>query len=91
MDESDCTINNNGFWLTSIAYPLALQSWSRNYPSFRHEGTASVSFADSHCELHRWLDLDPSKIKPQGNYMPFGGLKAGRDLQWVRDRFIYPP
>jgi prepilin-type N-terminal cleavage/methylation domain-containing protein/prepilin-type processing-associated H-X9-DG protein len=96
MDESECTIGfAGGFWITDIELvflnPTAYQSWSWNYPGFRHGSTASVSFADGHTELHKWLDPDPSRIKPDGNYAPFGGLKAGRDLQWVRDRFIYPP
>ena len=96
MDESECTIGAyGGFWVTDIelsfAHPGALQSWSWNYPSFRHGGVASVSFADGHSELHKWLDPDPSRVKPGGGYSSIDGPMPGRDLRWVRDRFIYPP
>jgi prepilin-type N-terminal cleavage/methylation domain-containing protein/prepilin-type processing-associated H-X9-DG protein len=92
MDESEYTINNAGFWLTELAYihKGGLYVWSWNYPSFRHGRTASVSFADGHSEIHKWLEPDPSLIKPEGNYLPFEGIKPGRDLQWVMDRFINP-
>jgi prepilin-type N-terminal cleavage/methylation domain-containing protein/prepilin-type processing-associated H-X9-DG protein len=101
MDESDCTIGvYGGFWLTSIdgipainggRPPANVSSWSWNYPAFRHGGTASVSFADGHSELHKWLDPDPSKIQPGGHYAPFDERKPSQDLQWVANRFIYPP
>jgi len=94
MDESDRTINESGFWVQGMDLshpPAVVAMWSWNYPAYRHGDSAGVSFADGHSELHKWRDPDPAKIKPDGFFEPFGGLKAGRDLQWVRDRFIYPP
>jgi prepilin-type N-terminal cleavage/methylation domain-containing protein/prepilin-type processing-associated H-X9-DG protein len=83
IDESESTIGEiGGFSVYGDGY-----DWF-SYPAFRHGGNASVSFADGHCELHKWLDPDPSTIK-QGPG-PFQPVKR-RDLQWVMDRFIYPP
>lgn len=79
MDESEFTIGQNG----GFAINWGAHRWN-NYAAFRHGGDASVSFADGHCELHKWLDPDPSTgtgIIPPKNH----------DLQWVMDRFIYPP
>src|SRR5262249_9443099 len=98
MDESDCTLNTGAFFVSdieaSVTHPAIAQMWYGHYPAFRHGRSASVSFADGHCELHRWVDPQLDKLQktnPEGMFLPYNGLKTGRDLQWVRDRFVYPP
>ena len=59
-----------------------------HYPSGLHRGRGVVSFADSHVELHKWLDARTSKALPTGAEMiPHNDPSPGnQDLKWIRDR-----
>jgi len=54
VDEHELTIKNGMF---QIQWPLGPRwRWTEHWPARRHGGRGSLSFADGHVELHRWLD-----------------------------------
>jgi prepilin-type N-terminal cleavage/methylation domain-containing protein/prepilin-type processing-associated H-X9-DG protein len=87
MDESHYSIDDGYF-----AVQVLPDVW-QNYPAFRHGGSASLSFADGHGELKRWLESSTAQLKEPSGYAPAPrfGNRRNRDLQWVSDRYIYPP
>jgi len=87
MDESQYSIED-GFFAVEVLGEI----W-QNYPAYRHGGSASLSFADGHGQLKRWLEPSTGQLKDSSLYAPaprFGNHR-NRDLQWVSDRYIYPP
>jgi prepilin-type N-terminal cleavage/methylation domain-containing protein/prepilin-type processing-associated H-X9-DG protein len=87
MDESLYTIDDGYF-----AVLVNVDTW-QNFPAYRHGGSASVSFADGHSELKRWVEASTGKLSdPSGNSpAPRFGAQRNRDLQWCSDRYIDPP
>ena len=87
MDESQYSIED-GFFAVKVLTDI----W-QNYPAYRHGGSASLSFADGHGQLKRWLEPSTGQLKDSSLYAsaPRFGNRRNRDLQWVSDRYIYPP
>jgi len=86
MDESHYTIDDGYF-----AVLVNVDTW-QNIPAYRHGGSASVSFADGHSELRRWVEPSTAKLDdPNGEAAPRSGPQRNRDLQWCSDRYIDPP
>jgi len=87
MDESQYSIED-GFFAVEILGDI----W-QNYPAYRHGGSASLSFADGHGELKRWVEPSTGQLKDSSLYAPAPrfGNQRNRDLQWVSDRYIYLP
>lgn len=87
MDESLYTIDD-GYFAVRVNEDL----W-QNFPAYRHGGNASMSFADGHSELKRWIEPSTGKLSDPLGHTPapkYGGQR-NRDLQWCSDRFINPP
>ena len=63
-----------------------------HYPSSLHGGLGVVSFADSHVESHKWLDVRTRKGLPSGQqYIPHWDLSpTNRDLSWIAERTTSP-
>ncbi len=57
-----------------------------DFPASYHNNAGSFSFADGHCEMHKWRD--PETIKPvvQGVYIRVVPVVNLNDLNWFRDR-----
>lgn len=87
MDESHFTIDD-GYFAVRVNEPV----W-QNYPAYRHGNSASLSFADGHSELKRWLEPSTATLKdPSGNApAPTFNGQRNRDLQWLSERYIDPP
>jgi len=87
MDESQYSIED-GFFAVEVLGDI----W-QNYPAYRHGGSASLSFADGHGQLKRWVEPSTGQLKDSSLYAPAPrfGNRRNRDLQWVSDRYIYPP
>lgn len=69
-------------------------TWVR-YPGCRHGGSATLSFADGHSEVKRWLEPSTAELKgpcqcPWPPAPPWG-TQRNRDLKWLSDRYINPP
>jgi prepilin-type N-terminal cleavage/methylation domain-containing protein/prepilin-type processing-associated H-X9-DG protein len=60
LDEREDCINwgNFGTDMSGYANPVnpALYEFYQDLPAFYHNRAAGFSFADGHCEIHRWLD-----------------------------------
>ncbi len=87
MDESEFTIDDGYF-----AVLVNEDTWE-NYPAYRHGGSATMSFADGHSELKRWIEPSTGRLTAPLGFVPaakFGNART-RDLQWLSDRYIYPP
>jgi hypothetical protein len=81
MDESQYSIDDGFF-----AVQVLIDVW-QNYPA-----SASLSFADGHGQLKRWLEPTTGQLKdPALPLAPRFGNQRNRDLQWISDHYIYPP
>jgi prepilin-type N-terminal cleavage/methylation domain-containing protein/prepilin-type processing-associated H-X9-DG protein len=87
MDESEYTIDDGYF-----AVLVNVDTW-QNYPAYRHGGSASMSFADGHGEVKRWVEPSTATLSNPLGLVPAPrfGNQRNRDLQWLSDRFINPP
>jgi prepilin-type N-terminal cleavage/methylation domain-containing protein/prepilin-type processing-associated H-X9-DG protein len=87
MDESHYTIDDGYFAV------LVNEDIWQNFPAYRHGGSASMSFADGHSELKRWIESSTGKLTNPSGYSPApkNGTQKNRDLQWCADRYINPP
>jgi prepilin-type N-terminal cleavage/methylation domain-containing protein len=87
-DEHPDSINDG--WLVidpGANYPLFLPSkWLRDLPGSYHNRANSLTFADGHSELHKWLESTTSAPVTQTTQNPHTGWSASpndRDLQYM--------
>ena len=82
IDENDWTIDDGYFAIPVGTNPSIFQ----NSPSARHNQSGSLSFADGHAEIWRWLEPTTPTIK-QLDYSP---PKRGndRDLKRLQDAIL---
>jgi prepilin-type N-terminal cleavage/methylation domain-containing protein/prepilin-type processing-associated H-X9-DG protein len=87
VDESEYTIDDGYF-----AVLVNEDQW-QNFPAYRHGGSASLSFADGHSELKKWVEPSTANLKNPSGFSPApkSGSQRNRDLQWLSDRYINPP
>lgn len=78
---------DDGYFAVQVVTP----SW-QNYPATRHGGSASLSFADGHSEIYKWIEPSTLQLnisKPSGG---FAATRAGdRDLLKLSRAYIDPP
>jgi prepilin-type processing-associated H-X9-DG protein len=64
----------------------------QNYPSTRHGGVGTLSFADGHSEAIRWIEGGTEDLNKRQPYTGFAPAKAGdRDLAKLARAYIDPP
>jgi len=83
LDEHPDTIND-GFFMNRLAEP----TWG-NLPASYHRGATSSSFADRHCETHRWRVSGPGgTIRPPVKGGVGGTFPASptTDFDWLKER-----
>lgn len=87
IDESEYTIDDGYF-----AVRVNEDTW-QNYPAYRHGGSATMSFADGHAEIKKWVEPSTATLKNPLGHVPAvkSGTQRNRDLQWLSERFINPP
>jgi prepilin-type N-terminal cleavage/methylation domain-containing protein/prepilin-type processing-associated H-X9-DG protein len=78
LDENPTTLDD-GYFLV----PFDTIAWG-NDPGIYHNGACGFSFADGHCETHRWRDPDTLAINKPAN--PVGP----HDLPWIQVRTSAP-
>ena len=87
IDEHPDSIDFVSFWVQERAVDSLLSTTGGGCPGSLHTGAATVSFADGHVELHKWLD---EGTKPPVTYtrrMSFGFRSTSSpDLRWLQDR-----
>jgi prepilin-type processing-associated H-X9-DG protein len=63
---------------------VAHEGWA-NFPASRHNGAATVGFADGHVICHKWLD--ERTRQPVTGYSLYGVVQSNNhDIDWVVDR-----
>ena len=87
IDESEYTIDDGYF-----AVLVNEDTW-QNYAAYRHGGSASLSFADGHGEVKKWIESSTASLTDPNGFVaaPKSGNGRNRDLQWLSDRYINPP
>jgi prepilin-type N-terminal cleavage/methylation domain-containing protein/prepilin-type processing-associated H-X9-DG protein len=56
LDENPASLDDGFFYIFESINPNAL-SLAENYPAVNHGNSTSLTFADGHCELHKWHDV----------------------------------
>jgi prepilin-type N-terminal cleavage/methylation domain-containing protein/prepilin-type processing-associated H-X9-DG protein len=86
-DENLYTIQDGGFDLSGG------NTW-QDAPAARHDGAGTLSFADGHSELHRWLEpstisLNFAPLQTGREAMAFPGPNGSqnRDIAWLQLRY----
>jgi prepilin-type processing-associated H-X9-DG protein len=86
-DEHPDSLDFVSFWVEDRKNGAGLTSSSGSCPGSLHSGTATISFADGHVELHKWLD---ARTKPPVTYsqrLPFSfGSSDNPDVRWLQER-----
>jgi prepilin-type N-terminal cleavage/methylation domain-containing protein len=90
LDERPETLSESVFFLSMEGYPDQPNASSFfDYPGQYHGRVGSLSFADGHTELKKWLDprTTPPQLTPSGSGYP-GGVASlnNRDLSWLQER-----
>jgi len=86
IDEHELTIKNGCF---RLAWPMGPRyEWVGHWPARRHGGRASITFADGHAELHKWVDPRTGPpVKTWDDAFAFGfGASDNPDYQWLWER-----
>ena len=87
IDEREDSIDDCAFEVDMFNGPASLDSVPRN----AHNGRGTLSFADGHAELHRWLD---PRTEPSIVPFEFVGLWASGppnpDVLWLREHTTGP-
>lgn len=78
-DEHPDSINDG--WL--IIDPTTTTSWGNDLPGSYHDGANSLTFADGHSELHKWVEGTTSAPVTQAEHGTFPGSSPDLDVQWM--------
>jgi prepilin-type N-terminal cleavage/methylation domain-containing protein len=79
-DEHPDSINDG--WL--VVDPTTTIKWGRDLPGSYHDHANSLTFADGHSELHKWLEPTtsaPVTLQEHGTYP--GTFPVDHDIQWM--------
>jgi prepilin-type N-terminal cleavage/methylation domain-containing protein/prepilin-type processing-associated H-X9-DG protein len=76
LDERQTEIDDGWFWGPGALYNV------ENLPAINHGNSSSISFADGHAELHRWLDPKFIALTAYGANL-FGSV----DAAWMWQHF----
>jgi prepilin-type N-terminal cleavage/methylation domain-containing protein/prepilin-type processing-associated H-X9-DG protein len=89
IEEADPRTYNLGTWVISVNPP----GWIDPFAIF-HGNVSTISFADGHAELHRWVEgttlkaaRDAAGGNQSGAFNWSGGNRNNRDFRWVYDRY----
>jgi prepilin-type N-terminal cleavage/methylation domain-containing protein/prepilin-type processing-associated H-X9-DG protein len=61
-----------------------------NFPGSFHNGAGGLTFADGHCEIHRWIDPRTRPPFKKGQKREFTNMKDNPDLLWLQDHATSP-
>ncbi len=83
LDEH-CDTLNDGFFVNVLEDGI----WG-NLPGSYHNGATSISFADGHVEVHRWMVPDTVKPPVQGGVGGSFTPSQPMDFEWLKQRTSY--
>jgi prepilin-type N-terminal cleavage/methylation domain-containing protein/prepilin-type processing-associated H-X9-DG protein len=84
MDEREDSIND-GFFVVDVAAHYAIN----DYPASYHNGVGTLSFADGHVEMHKWMEPTTRPPLVPGQRLPAGSKPTSptdRDMAWLLPR-----
>ena len=84
MDEREDSIND-GFFVVDVAAHYAIN----DNPAGYHNGAGTLSFADGHAEIHKWLEPTTQTPLLPGQRVPAGSRPTSstdRDMAWLVTR-----
>jgi prepilin-type processing-associated H-X9-DG protein len=85
IDEHPDSIDFVSFWVKDRQNSTS--SGSGSWPSSLHGGAATLSFADGHVELHKWLDPRTKQPVTYLQRVPLGfGASDNVDVRWLQER-----
>ena len=84
LDEREDSINDGRFGISMTGFPDQPDTWQiADSPAGYHGGATPVAFADSHCELHKWVDVRTAQVGYWQHFVPSPG---NRDVAWLQAR-----
>jgi len=82
MDEREDSIND-AFMAVQMGEPTTLVDWPASY----HNGAGGISFADTHAEIHKWLDPRTRAPLNLNKDLPYGvPCPNNNDVRWLQQR-----
>jgi prepilin-type N-terminal cleavage/methylation domain-containing protein/prepilin-type processing-associated H-X9-DG protein len=92
VDENVWTIDSGAFWVEG---PDEYANTWIDVPAARHDGGATISFADGHSELHQWVEPStaaiganaPNMSLPPGPTFPSADGGQNKDITWMWLRY----
>ena len=86
IDEHEGTIDEPGFPMTWFIGPESY--WPGHWPSTRHRRRGTLSFADGHVEIHKWMDpRSGPNLHSLNEVYGFGWDAHGnKDFAWLWER-----
>ena len=85
IDEHEDSIASGWFDVDpgTLAIPRVPHFWTQ-LPASRHNGAATLSFADGHAETKKWLDPRTKKPVTRTRYVPV--IEENPDAAWLQER-----
>lgn len=92
LDEREESINDGWFAVSMNGYPDQPDQYViRDYPASYHNGAGGFAFADSHAEVHKWVDPRTKPPLQPGSALPLGISSPGnKDVAWMQQRTSRP-
>ncbi len=84
IDEHEDSINDGLFLVASPGASLGVPPAWLDLPGSRHNGGASIAFADGHCEFKKWTDPRTKKRVERIRYIPI--IEENPDAAWLQER-----
>jgi len=85
IDEHAGSINDGLFALTMPSGPVA--TVMVDFPAARHDRAGTLSFADGHVELHRWVDDRTTPMEVSPTLLPLNVSQPNNlDVLWLTSR-----
>lgn len=99
LDEHPDSINDSAYMMDAGKYAIGQEHW-RDYPGSLHNNAVSISFADGHSEMHKWLRgttiqgvqykyFSTSKSPTTSPINQGVNVGASPDYEWLEDRMPY--
>jgi prepilin-type processing-associated H-X9-DG protein len=99
LDEHPDSINDGAFMLDAGHWSSTTEHW-RDFPGSFHDNGVSISFADGHSEIHRWVEGRTCQVveyksfstatPPATSPLNQGvNLTKSADYEWMLDRMPY--
>jgi prepilin-type processing-associated H-X9-DG protein len=99
LDEHPDSIDDAEFMLNAGQEARTSQKW-RNFPGSLHNNAVSISFADGHSEIHKWIVGSTCQAVEYKTFASTGGAMTSplnqnttigdnKDYEWLEDRMPY--